>query len=86
MKKDTSQIQEFAKGLQALTTDFKEDSQQKTDEYNEYVKNSGTEFQDVSHEYAQTMMQRSNQYLEDMADLYESIYGENPLEPQKQQP
>lgn len=83
------QVKEFTEGLKTLSDDYKEDSQDIADTYKKelqessdkfaevypQVKEAADQFQTASHDFATGMIERSQQYTNDVAALYQSVYG-----------
>lgn len=70
----------FAEGLRKLSDQFREDSRVRSEQYAEFLRSTGQEFQVESHDYAKDMVDRANQYIEDIQALYHDIYQEAPEE------
>jgi ElaB/YqjD/DUF883 family membrane-anchored ribosome-binding protein len=85
------QVKQFTDGLQILTEDFKTDSKELTDTYATEVKESAAKFEEIypqlkdsaqqfesaSHDYAQSMIARADEYVAAVDELYQEVYGSN---------
>ena len=65
---------QFAKGLRALSDDFRLDSRTRTEEYTATLEEIVAKFQSESHDYAKDMVARADKYVTDIQELYNDIY------------
>lgn len=68
------QAKAFAEGLKELSADFRADAKTTTEDYVASLEGASKEITDASHTYAQDMVTRADQYLDDIKALYKEIY------------